>query len=174
MRRWISSLAVALVLLVYTNPSFADGWNVFAVGPMGGVVFGPEQPTLGLLGGEVTFVHYPNASGRGLGYGGFVQASAVGFERARVSFGPQINTSIFGAEIGATFESATSEQAAFVGAHIAPFVSIGFASLTFQLDIPFAALTDGPLPRVEMVLAGTLKLPIDLEYGVLSPLKALP
>ncbi|MDI3291448.1 hypothetical protein [Polyangium sp. 15x6] len=168
-RRRISSLAVALVLLVSTSPSRADGWNVFAVGPMGGLVFGPEQPTLGLLGGEVTFVHYANASGRGVGYGGFVQASAVGFERARVSFGPQINTSIFGAEVGATFESATKDRAAFVGAHLAPFVSIGFASITFQLDIPFAPLSDGQLPRVEMVFAGTLKLPIDLEHGVLSP-----
>ncbi|MDI1449269.1 hypothetical protein [Polyangium sp. 6x1] len=167
MRRRITSLAVAVALLVSANPSRAEGWNVFTVGPMGGIVFGPEQTAAGLLGGEVTFVHYGNASGRGAGFGGFVQASAVGFERARVSFGPQINTSIFGAEVGATFESATKDRAAFVGAHLAPFVSVGFASLTLQLDLPFATLSDGPLPRVELVLAGTLKLPIDLEHGVL-------
>jgi hypothetical protein len=169
MRRRIPSLAVAVALLVSTNPSRADGWNVFTVGPMGGFVTGPEQPVLGLLGGEVTFVHYDKPSGKGVGYGGFVQASAVGFERARVSFGPQINTSIFGAEAGLTFESAIEDRAAFVGAHLAPFVSIGFASLTLQLDIPFAPLTGGPLPGVELVVAGTLKLPIDLERGPMLP-----
>ncbi|MDC0740092.1 hypothetical protein [Polyangium mundeleinium] len=167
MRRKVPSLAIAVALLVSTNPSRADGWNVFTVGPMGGIVFGPEQPVLGLLGGEATFVHYASSTGKGLGYGGFVQASTVGFERLRVSFGPQINTTIFGAEVGATFESATKDRAAFVGAHLAPFVSVGFASLMFQVDLPFASLTNGPLPPVELVVAGTLKLPIDLEHGVL-------
>jgi hypothetical protein len=163
----IVSLSVAIVLLAYSNPSRADGWNLFTVGPMGGVVFGPEQRALGLLGGEVTFVHYRSSTGRGAGYGGFVQASAVDFERARVSFGPQVNHTILGVELGATFESATKERAAFVGVHLAPFVSIGFASITFQLDIPIAPLSDGPLPRHEMVVAGTLKLPIDLVEGPL-------
>ncbi len=167
MARWILSLVFAIVVFAYASPSRASGWDVFAVGPMGGIVFGPEQPALGLLGGEITFVHYKSSTGRSPGFGGFVQASSVGFERARVSFGPQINDTIVGVEAGATFESATKDRSAFVGLHLAPFVSVGFASITFQLDVPLAPLTDGPLPHFEMVLAGTLKLPIDLVEGPL-------
>ncbi|UQA56945.1 hypothetical protein [Polyangium aurulentum] len=155
-----------LALFLHASPTWAAD-VVFAFGPMGGAVVGPAQSSLGLLGGELTFVHYVETFE--LGVGGFLQASTVGFERARFSVGPQVNFSLLGAEVGAMFDTAAPGRSGCVGVHLAPFVSSGYASLAIQTGIPVVPLSEGPLPRWSVTFAVTLKLPISVKNGPYFP-----
>jgi hypothetical protein len=157
-----------LALFAHASPTWAAD-SVVLIGPMGGAVVGPGQSSLGLLGGELTFVHY--ARMYELGVGGFLQASAVGFERARFSVGSQVNYNFLGAEVGAMFDTAAPGRSACVGVHLAPFVSMGYASIAVQTGIPVVPLSEGTLPRWSVTFAATLKLPISVKYGPYYPWK---
>ena len=168
MRRKPYTIFVFLALFAHAAPTWAQE-NLLAIGPMAGAVVRPEQSTLGLLGGELTFTHYEGSGAFKDGFGGFLQASTVGFERARFAFGPQANYSLFGAEVGAVFDTAAPGQSACVGVHLAPFVSTGFVAVSIQTDIPVAPLSEGPLPRWSVTFAVTHKLPVDVSRGLRFP-----
>jgi hypothetical protein len=177
MLRQLYFIFAFLALFAHAAPTWAaesinifatENINIFAIGPMGGAVVGPAQSPLGLLGGELTFVHYGHSSSVE-GFGGFLQASTVGFERARFAVGPQVNYAILGAEVGAVFDTAAPGRSACVGVHLAPFVSVGYVSIAIQTDIPVAPLSEGPLPRWSLTFAATLKLPILVPGGPLVP-----
>lgn len=170
-KRFACLLAALTALLVHAPSARAESWlgpiryeplHLMAVGPMFGAVFEPGETTLGMLGGEITYMRYPHsldAKEVELGFGGFLQGSSVGFDHARFSTGAQVAYLFFGAELGATVELPGKDRAAAVGVHAAPFLSIGIVSFSVQVDLPVATLSEGSKPGVNVGLAGTLKWP---------------
>lgn len=141
---------------------------ILCIGPHFGAVFEWQKPVLGQIGAELTLNrhrHSPDFKETTWIWGGFLQVGAVGLERARVAFGPQLSYSVLGAEIGPVLETNTETRAAHTGLHIAPYASLGIVSFSVQVDIPILSLSEGQRPGVSVGLTGTLKIPMPLSEG---------
>jgi hypothetical protein len=150
------------------DPGPGQAHNFISAGALAGFSGHIESPIVGALGGEVTYTYYPSSAFL-FGVGAFVQGQSVGFTHFRAAVGPQFNLWIFGAELGAFIEEGAKADPTMIlrsmtfGLHLAPFVSIGFASVALRIGIPLAGLTTGQVYATDIGLIGTIKIPIPLD-----------
>jgi hypothetical protein len=98
------------------------------------------------------------------GLGAFAQLEYVDGDRLRATAGPQVNYGPFGVEVGLAWDQDDGTYAATLSAHVAPFVSIGIASIAVRADFPLSHDTSvGPGYGVNYGLIFTLKLPFGLD-----------
>ncbi|UQA58464.1 hypothetical protein [Polyangium aurulentum] len=136
--------------------------NFVGVGPIFGITGHTDMPIAGVLGVELSYVHYPTQAFI-FGLGGFAQAQTVGFSHGRWAIGPQINFMMFGAEIGAYVEEASGARATTLGLHASPFVSLGFFSAAFRLAVPVGTMSEGEPYALDLGLVCAIKLPLALD-----------
>jgi len=136
--------------------------NFVGVGPIFGITGHTDMPIAGVLGVELSYVHYPTQAFI-FGVGGFAQAQTVGFSHGRWALGPQINFMMFGAEIGAYVEEGSGSRATTLGLHASPFVSLGFFSAAFRLAVPVGTMSEGQPYALDLGLVCAIKLPLALD-----------
>jgi hypothetical protein len=136
--------------------------NFVGVGPIFGITGHTDMPIAGVLGVELSYVHYPTHAFI-FGVGGFAQAQSVGFAHGRWALGPQINFMMFGAEFGAYVEEGSNTRATTLGLHASPFVSLGFFSAAFRLAVPVGTMSEGQPYAIDLGLVCAIKLPLALD-----------
>jgi hypothetical protein len=137
-----------------------------------GILYAPTYGKLSGrgLGGELSFVVYPDGCCRG--YGGVFQveqqtATVEGHpgERSfmRYAAGFQANAHVIGMEAGWAYRSGDGDLAWGSGPHVGFFFSIGQGSIGVRFTLPVVHGT-GDAPPSDTALVWTLKLPF-LVYG---------
>jgi hypothetical protein len=136
--------------------------NFVGVGPLFGITGHTDTPIAGILGVELSYVHYPTQAFI-FGVGGFAQAQTVGFSHGRWALGPQINFMMFGAEIGAYVEEGVGPRATTLGLHASPFVSLGFFSAALRIAVPVGTMSEGDPYALDLGLVCAIKFPLALD-----------
>ena len=94
------------------------------------------------VGGELSFMHFPNGDATTWGYGIFAQAESRDLDHARFAGGFQTGTFI-GFELGLAYQMANDDWGATLGIHNAVFGSIGFLSVGLMGTIPIYQVDGG-------------------------------
>lgn len=157
----------ALLLLARGASADKQATNFLAPGALITYTGHVDQPALGGIGGEVTFMRYPWTPYYG-GLGAFAQLQSVGLDHARGAIGAQASIFFFGGELGAFIEEASKDRATTIGIQATPFLSIGFFSIGFRMGIPLMTLSKGPIYAVDLGMALTLKWAIPLDGSYIS------
>lgn len=123
------------------------------------------------IGGEISVVEF----GGDEWLGAFLQAQALGWLNdldldrhwhPRIAAGFEGGWRFFGVEAGLAFRGAypdgTKRYGAALLVHAAPVLTMGMASLSMPVGVPFAALSDGAHVPVEIGGAFALKIPVRL------------
>jgi hypothetical protein len=123
-----------------------------------------DSHVVGSLGAEVGFHHFDPS---GLGAGGFVQWQWMALESHRFCAGLQATSAtvrFVGVEGGLEYETADARRAGTFSLHVAPFLSVGVATLGLRLGIPLYSVGSAlPGRGFEGGLTLALKAPIDLR-----------
>ncbi len=151
-------------LLLWTHHTQAE--PILAAGLLGSATTHVGAPPMyGGFGGEVSLVKYFSSKMDGLGVGGVAQVQSVGLDHVRAQIGPQVNYWTFGSEFCLFAEQKNATYATTLGLHLAPFMSIGFASAAFRIGIPLTTVGSGPRYPVDLGAVLTLKVVIDVSGG---------
>jgi hypothetical protein len=156
--------ALALLLLAST-PAWADApagsnqaHNYVLVGPLGQITHRSGEGNEWAVGMEVSYLHkffdiadaetskrlsvdFSGLSGPGLG--AYAQLEGVQFNRLRGSAGVEATWFVGGLELGPSLQGHSGTYGSSLGVQIAPFVSFGFVSFGFRIDLPIARLSPG-------------------------------
>jgi hypothetical protein len=131
-------------------------------GLYGGFLGHVDENIQGVLGAELDYTYYPDDT-YALGIGAFTQVHTVGFDHIRIAFGPQVNYTLGGLEAGLFIEEGSPDRSTTLGAHISPFVSVGFISLGLRIGVPLHAVDGDRTYAVDVGLSATLKWPAPLD-----------
>ncbi len=164
-RRAIAALATVPPLF-FARSALATENDVLLVGPMASIGRHAHGPASSGVGIELTYNHFPRGFCRygtpcGPGFGAVTQAQLIG-DHQRILVGFQATFFVVGVELGTALESANGDHGTTLSAHVAPFWSIGVASVGVRVGIPYASLSSAPAYRTDVAAVFTLKLPLYL------------
>jgi len=155
------TLLVTPVALAQTGLEGPDAGRMFlSTGLLVSASKRPGEVTPG-IGAELSIHGYPS---KGLGVGVFGQWQSMELEHHRFASGMQFSYSLAGFELGAAHERGTGERAATTLLHVAPYASIGVATLALRFGIPLHTADNGlPGYGYDVGLTLALKVPLPLQ-----------
>lgn len=113
------------------------------------------------LGLELSYHQFTND--RGAGFGLFGQAQVMDdFFRfcGGVQGTTELNLIPVGAEVGVTYATSSLDEAATTSLHLAPFISLGFATASLRFDIPVqGGSPEKPRHPIDVGLVLAVKIP---------------